>query len=76
MKEQTNTRMDNLTQIANQLGLKVGRMVGSGIHMSQQTYYSVTLQPGDYAWDADWGYIMYTGKGWYPFLNEQTTNQD
>lgn len=60
----------HLLRIAKALDLKVGKFCGSGIHMAQQTY-SFTLTPGDWAWDADWGYLMWTGKDWHPFVKEQ-----
>jgi hypothetical protein len=58
--------MDHVKQIAKRLGLKVGDWKGAGIHMHLQPYKS--LNPGDFVWDADFGYMMYTGKGWYPFI--------
>lgn len=59
-------------QMANRLGLRAGKFLGSGICMMQQ-YYATPPQAGDHAWDADWGYIMWDGKAWHTMaiLNEQ-----
>ena len=58
-----NLESNEILRMTRELGLKVGKFKGSGIYMSQQTFYGC-LEKGDHVWDGDFGYMIWDGREW------------